>query len=388
MEVPVSPSKHQWLIVTHYRVRAVSYIALMIPISMHIWGKGYGTAAWVALVLHFLIYPHLLFLYTRSARDPLKSERFSLQFECFLFGIWAAALAFPDWITFALLLGPILNNAIMRGWSGPIRAVLYFSAGILVWVLASGLRFSPVTDTPVVVWCLLGLSVYVAHVGNTIYTQHVTLRATRETLRQEEQERQNAQEILSARNVELQAQLLEIQQLHTQLHEQAMRDSLTGLYNRRYLNDVLEREVARARRETYPLSLMMIDLDHFKKVNDTYGHQAGDEVLRFFSGMLNERARTEDILCRYGGEEFLLLLPKMPLEVARARAEQWRADFEAVTVATGEHRIKTTLSVGIAAYPDHGTTPDELTQSADRALYLAKTAGRNRVVIYSDRQIA
>jgi diguanylate cyclase (GGDEF)-like protein len=297
--------------------------------------------------------------------------------------MWSAALAFPDWITFALLLGPILNNAIMRGWPGPIRAVLYFSTGILSWTLFGDFRFSPDTDTPVTVWCLMGLSIYVAHVGNTIFSQHVTLRATRETLRQEEQERQKAQEILSASNIELQAQLREIQQLHTQLHEQAMRDSLTGLYNRRYLNDMLEREVARARRETYPLSLVMIDLDHFKKVNDTYGHQAGDEVLKYFSGMLNERARAEDILCRYGGEEFLLLLPKMPLEVARERAEQWRSDFEALTVAVGEHRIQTTLSVGIAGYPDHGTTPDQLTQSADQALYLAKKDGRNRVVIYS-----
>jgi diguanylate cyclase (GGDEF)-like protein len=383
MEAPVSQAKHQWLILTHYRVRVVSYVALMVPIGMHIWGKGYGTAAWVLLVLHFLIYPHLLYLYTRGTIDPLRTERFSLQFECFLFGMWSAALAFPDWITFALILGPILNNAIMKGWPGPIRAVLYFSAGILSWALFGGFRFSPDTELPVTVWCLMGLSIYVAHVGNTIFAQHVTLRATRETLRREEQERQKAQEILSASNIELQSQLAEIQQLHAQLHDQAMRDSLTGLYNRRYLNDMLERELARARRETYPLSLMMIDLDHFKKVNDTYGHQAGDEVLKYFSGMLNERARAEDILCRYGGEEFLLLLPKMPLEVARERAEQWRSDFQALTVAVGEHRIQTTLSVGIAAYPDHGTTPDQLTQNADLALYIAKKDGRNRVVIYS-----
>lgn len=384
MEAPLSQA-HQWLILTHYRVRVVSYVALMIPIGMHMWGENYPAAAWVLLVLHFLIYPHLLYRYIRSTVAPLKSERFALQFECFLFGIWSAALAFPDWITFVLLLGPIFNNAIMRGWPGPIRAVLYFSAGILAWTLFDGFRFSPATDTPVMVWCLLGLTAYVAHVGNTIFSHHLTLRTTRESLRREEQERRKAQEILTARNVELQAQLLEIQQLHTQLHEQAMRDSLTGLYNRRYLNDMLEREMARARRETYPLSLMMIDLDHFKRVNDTYGHQAGDEVLRYFSGMLSERARVEDILCRYGGEEFLLLLPRMPLEVARERAEQWRSDFESLTVAVGDHRIQTTLSVGIAAYPDDGTTPDQLTQSADQALYRAKKDGRNRVVIHSSQ---
>lgn len=352
---------------------------------MHMWGRGYGASAWALLILQFLVYPHLLFLRARSAREPKKAELSNLLLDSLLLGIWSAALEFPAWIAVTLFLGTSLNNAINRGWRGAVIAIATFVAGALGWILLAGFKVSRDTDPAVAIWCLIGLSIYVMYLGNIVFVQQRKLRDTRETLRREELVRKAAQEVLHARNVELQAQIIEIRQLHTQLQEQAMRDSLTGLYNRRYLDETLERELARAKRESYPLSLMMIDLDHFKKVNDTYGHQAGDEVLKFFSGMLNERARAEDILCRYGGEEFLLLLPKMPLDVACERAEQWRADFAARSVVAGGQHIRTTLSVGIAAYPDHGATPDQLTQSADLALYLAKKDGRNRVVVFSSQ---
>ncbi|MCX7175863.1 MAG: diguanylate cyclase [Proteobacteria bacterium] len=371
------------MVEAHFKVRWVTLTALMIAIGMHMWGRGYGAIAWGLLVLQFFAYPYLVFLRARSAIDPRKAELTNLLFDCVLFGVWSAVLDFPVSITYTLLLGATLNNAIIGGWRGAVRSTLYFSAGAVSWILVAGFKFSPQTDLPVTAWCLVGLSIYVTQIGNFVFVQRKKLRDTRAILQREELERKAAQDILVAKNIELQEQIVEIRQLHAQLQDQAMRDSLTGLYNRRYLDETLERELARAKRESYPLSLMMIDLDHFKKVNDTYGHQAGDEVLKFFSGLLNEGARAEDVLCRYGGEEFLLLLPKMPLEVARERAEQWRADFEARTVVVGEQRIQTTLSVGIAAYPQHGATPDQLTQSADLALYLAKSDGRNRVVVFS-----
>ena len=118
-------------------------------------------------------------------------------------------------------------------------------------------------------------------------------------------------------------------------------------------------------------------------MNDTHGHQAGDDVLKMFSTLLRESARAEDIPCRYGGEEFLLLLPKMPLEVARQRAEHLRAEFAARVVDVGRYSIRETLSVGIAVFPDHGSLPDELTRNADLALYQAKQNGRNCVVIHA-----
>lgn len=196
-------------------------------------------------------------------------------------------------------------------------------------------------------------------------------------------ERKRQETALREANAQLEERISQIQSLQAELHEQAMRDPLTGLYNRRYLDETLERELARARRESYPLCLLLIDLDHFKKVNDTYGHQAGDEVLKMFSALLRDSARAEDIPCRYGGEEFLLLLPKMPLEIANQRAEQLRREFATRIIDVGEHHIRETISVGIAAYPDHGTLPDDLTQNADKALYSAKQGGRNRVAVFS-----
>ncbi|OQY67359.1 MAG: hypothetical protein B6D47_10835, partial [Rhodocyclaceae bacterium UTPRO2] len=122
-------------------------------------------------------------------------------------------------------------------------------------------------------------------------------------------ERKRLETDLKESNAMLQAQLDEIHRLQADLREQAVRDGLTNLFNRRYLDETLERELARAKREGYPLSLVMIDIDHFKKLNDTYGHQAGDKVLRELAALLWGDVRAEDVPCRYGGEEFVVLLP-------------------------------------------------------------------------------
>lgn len=128
---------------------------------------------------------------------------------------------------------------------------------------------------------------------------------------------------------------------------------------------------------------MMIDLDHFKHVNDTYGHRGGDEVLKALAALLLDSVRASDVACRYGGEEFLLLLPNMSAQHAVVRAEQWRAAFEAITVDYGAMSIKATLSIGVALYPGAGASVTELTRCADLALYQAKEQGRNRVVLFS-----
>ena len=176
----------------------------------------------------------------------------------------------------------------------------------------------------------------------------------------------------------LQHQLAEIHRLQEELRELAVRDGLTNLFNRRYLDETLERELARAKREGYPLSLVMIDIDHFKNLNDTYGHQAGDKVLRELAALLWGNIRTEDVPCRYGGEEFLVLLPRMPLAIALERAESWRKAFEAMRVSFGDFQLQATLSCGLSAYPEHARTPDDLLRCCDDALYAAKRGGRNR----------
>ncbi|MBL8429402.1 MAG: diguanylate cyclase [Dechloromonas sp.] len=197
-------------------------------------------------------------------------------------------------------------------------------------------------------------------------------------------ERKAAELALRETNRQLHARIEEIGRLQVALQELAVRDSLTGLYNRRYLDETLEREVSRARREGSPLSLVMLDIDYFKRVNDTYGHQVGDEALRMLATTLLADVRTEDVACRYGGEEFLILLPNMPLESAILRAEAWREAIEGLSIVLGNFRVSFTISLGVAAYPEHGKTPDDLTRCADQALYRAKHEGRNQVAVFTD----
>jgi diguanylate cyclase (GGDEF)-like protein/PAS domain S-box-containing protein len=191
-------------------------------------------------------------------------------------------------------------------------------------------------------------------------------------------ERKAMETALKEANQALQAQIEEIQELQTRLKEQVIRDPLTGLHNRRFLDETLSRELARAKREGYPVSLLMIDVDHFKLINDTYGHPAGDEILKALASLLRASCREGDIACRYGGEEFVALLPRAPAEVAHERAEQWREAFAALATRHGEFEIRATFSVGIASFPQHAYDPDNLLARADAALYAAKQAGRNR----------
>ncbi len=171
--------------------------------------------------------------------------------------------------------------------------------------------------------------------------------------------------------------------LQEQLREQSIRDPLTGLYNRRYLEETLSRELILAERHVHPVSLIMGDLDHFKAVNDYYGHLGGDEVLRSFGELMKNNARGSDIYCRYGGEEFLLVLPQMAKSNAVERAEQLCTAMAATPVLFGDTAIAVTASFGVAAFPQDGRTGDELIAAADTALYTAKAAGRNRVNISS-----
>ena len=178
---------------------------------------------------------------------------------------------------------------------------------------------------------------------------------------------------------QLESQLAKISKLQQCLQEQVIRDPLTNLHNRRFLEDTLPRELARAKREGYSLALIMIDLDKFKQVNDTYGHAAGDEVLKALATILQTSARESDVICRYGGEEFLVALPRMSSDEAMQRANKWRRELSETTIRLGDLMINVTLSAGVAAFPDHGIDIDTLLSRADQALYRSKDEGRNRV---------
>jgi diguanylate cyclase (GGDEF)-like protein len=170
--------------------------------------------------------------------------------------------------------------------------------------------------------------------------------------------------------------------LQETLRIQSVRDPLTGLFNRRYMEASLERELARARRHGHNVSVLMCDIDHFKRFNDTFGHEAGDALLGEFSKLLRGNVREEDIVCRYGGEEFVLILPNTDEAAAVRRADALRQAVRRLRVQhNGQPLGEVTLSLGVGVYPQHGVSPDSLYRSADAALYQAKRGGRDRACV-------
>ncbi len=194
-------------------------------------------------------------------------------------------------------------------------------------------------------------------------------------------DRRKAEDELRSANWQLQIRIAEVEALQIKLREQAIRDPLTGLFNRRYLTETLQREHARAARSGAPLALVLMDVDHFKQINDESGHESGDRVLQGLGALLAELSRNADVACRFGGEEFVVLLPDATGAAAAARAEQWRAAIAQRNFGGEERELRVTASIGVAAFPAHAATPDELLRIADVALYQAKREGRNRVVL-------
>jgi diguanylate cyclase (GGDEF)-like protein len=189
----------------------------------------------------------------------------------------------------------------------------------------------------------------------------------------------------SALDQEIKKRLLaeqELTQANLRLRDQAVRDGLTGLYNRRYLEESLDREESRAKRSGQPLGLMLIDIDHFKRFNDTLGHAAGDAVLSAIGEYLISAARGEDIVARYGGDEFVLVMGQASQGTLQERAEKLRHGVQELEIEYDGSRVgPVTLSMGIAIYPHHGESAQAALRVADAALYRAKQAGRNRVVL-------
>ncbi len=171
--------------------------------------------------------------------------------------------------------------------------------------------------------------------------------------------------------------------LREELRAEAIHDPLTGLFNRRYLEETLPRELHRAQRAHSPLCVAMLDLDNFKRFNDTYGHDAGDSLLRELGRLLLGKLRKSDISCRYGGEEFVLVLPDSSAADAKQRMEQIRAQIKELQIPHGEQQLRAiTVSAGVAQAEDPAPNPSQLLRAADTALYAAKNAGRDRVMVY------
>ncbi len=287
-----------------------------------------------------------------------------------------------------LLLGD--NGSIFFGFLSAAAIVSIGVAEYNGWILS---RYGRLTDpSEIVTTAMLMLS-------TTLVLHYVVFRLNQEAKNAHQSEKAQLaanedlrklqaelEERVAHRTAELQAanegmskQLQEIQDLRGKLQEEAIRDPLTGLFNRRYLEETLAREFSRARREKYDISFMLLDIDHFKHFNDRYGHAAGDFVLKIMAQRLSSRARAAGIPCRMGGEEFLLVLPGIMDEVAQLRAEYFRDQIEAMPIPYGGENLALTVSIGISSYPKNGQTWEELYHAADLALYRAKQNGRNRV---------
>jgi diguanylate cyclase (GGDEF)-like protein len=170
--------------------------------------------------------------------------------------------------------------------------------------------------------------------------------------------------------------------LRIKLENQSIRDPLTGLFNRHFMEIALDRELARATRKKTMLAVFMLDIDHFKEFNDIYGHSAGDAVLRAVAEVCMNTIRAEDTACRYGGEELTIILPEMTEESAYSRAESIRRAISDLRVQEGNNFYgEVTISIGVALYPDDGMSAEALLRTADQALYRAKRGGRNQVSV-------
>lgn len=178
-------------------------------------------------------------------------------------------------------------------------------------------------------------------------------------------------------------------ELRERLENMALRDGLTGLYNRRFLDEMLERDLSKLKRDNKTAALLLLDVDHFKRFNDTNGHQAGDEALRRVGTALAASVRASDVVCRYGGEEFLVFLPDCSQDEGIAKAEKIRAAVAGTSMTIGERVIPhVTISIGLAMFPGHATTRAQIIQMADAALYRAKGAGRNQVMVAESSGLA
>jgi len=375
-----APSKHLWLIRTHHRMRTASFALMFVAMVLQEYGKGFGLISWVILTLALLVYPHIQHWRSRRAADPVRVVMQSMLVDAVVLGAYIAAVGFSQWLSFAALLGIMSNNAVNKGWNGTWHTVIALIGGALLWILFDGFRFSPETNWLATTVCIVGLGWYVLAMNVMAFSRNLKLWKTREDLKQREQD-------LVTANRFLQQSLDEIDLLQVQLREQATHDALTGLHNRGYLDSTLERELARSKREGAALSVVMIDVDHFKKFNDRYGHQAGDECLKNVARALQGSARrASDLVARYGGEEFSLVLPNTDSAAALQLAEAVRQAIEKLDMPhelSAQGRV--TISVGVATMTgDSERNVASLLRAADEALYCAKGAGRNQVMVAAE----
>lgn len=287
--------------------------------------------------------------------------------------------------TVSSLLIVIIIAGILFEINGIVISTIACSLAVLALFLAQNAGLLPRPDYSPKLLHWFVLTITYAIVGSlTYFSNRITMQAFKHA-NEELRERQRAERDLKIANEELQKRVMEVEKLQLELREQALHDPLTGLYNRRYLDETLSREILGARQKNDCLSIIMADIDNFKTTNDTYGHRAGDLFLVEIALLLKRELRETDIVCRYGGEEFVLVLPGATVDCAEKRAEEIRQKCAELIVQHEGKKLSITLSFGTATYPTHGEQGgEEIIMKADHALYDAKRMGRNQVRIWGN----
>ncbi|WP_322014258.1 diguanylate cyclase [Paraburkholderia sp. J12] len=304
-----------------------------------------GFLLWGLLVFHGFLWPHVARRAALACHVPYRGERVNLMIDAACGGFWVVAMRFNVLPCVLILVMLSMDNIAAGGLRLFARGVLAHLVGFVVGLLTLGFAFEPFSSLPTVLACLPFLVVYPLALGWATYRISQQLAEQTRTL-----------ERLSRT------------------------DGLTGLLNRRSWESVLAAEFALCRERRYASSLLLVDLDHFKRVNDTHGHPAGDAVLQAFAGMLREHFRETDPIGRYGGEEFGVVLPGATLTEARAAAEQLVATVR-IQAAQDGAACPCTISVGVAQCGPDMRDHIAWLQKADASLYGAKLGGRDRVVV-------
>ena len=364
MKLTPEPSARRdvhWTVHMNWRNRSLFYVLLLMALGSHLLTIGASAAGWAALAFNYVAYPHLAYWRARRARDQRLAEMHNMDADIVMAGAWIASLGAPLWISFILCASGCINMVVFHGARGGLRLMLSLAVGMALAALVVPLAWRPETDLRTSVLCMMALLLYLFAFARDGYDRAMSQ---------------------SQANSRLRKQYDEIQSLQAQLREQALRDPLTGLFNRRQLDATLGPAMQLCREQGACLSVLIVDIDHFKRINDTHGHAAGDAVLQSVAQLLLRHMRPQDMAYRIGGEEFLLVLGGTPLDTAVERAHMLREAVEVLRVRTGSGELSVTLSCGAAAFPLHAQEPQDLLDCADQALYEAKKGGRNRVVTH------
>ena len=346
-----SPEEGQRFVRRMYLPRAIGYALAFVCISGGLWEIGTPTWAWVVLFLNCFVWPHVAFFVARSRPDPYRSELHNLLFDSAAGGAWVAAMGFnmmPSAVLVAML---AMDKAAVGGMRFLARSLAGQAAcALLVWLLAGRLNLSSQQ-----VAALCSLPMLLIHPGMVGYTAYRLARRVRQ-----------ANDLLSMLSTI---------------------DGLTRLPNRVYWEQTVANEFARCRRIGHSSAVMMLDIDHFKAVNDTHGHQTGDEALRAVAAIIRDSLRLHDVPGRYGGEEFGVVLPGIDGDGAAALAERIRRRIEQ-SMLEGTRGVRVTASIGFAALEPNDNDHGAWIARADRALYAAKAGGRNRCIGAETRRAA